>query len=164
MHEHVEVVAGAARVLADQAGLVGLIDGQLHVGRLVVELAAYVNVGSASAHRSAGDQTALDELVRIVTHDLAVLARARLALIGIYDQVLGPAVRRLVHEAPLETAGKAGAAAATQARDLHLVDDPVGALEQDLFGLVPIALHLHVFTIQMASSESASVISVSCCS
>ncbi len=44
VHEDVEVVARAARVLADEPGLVGLVDGDLHVGRLVVELAADVDV------------------------------------------------------------------------------------------------------------------------
>jgi hypothetical protein len=44
VHEDVKVVARAARVLADEPGLVGLVDGDLHVGRLVVELAADVDV------------------------------------------------------------------------------------------------------------------------
>ncbi len=125
MHEDIEIVAGAACILADEASLVGLVDGHLHIGRLVVELTTNVNVGSAGAHGTSRDQTALDELVRIVTHDLAILARARLALVGIDHQILWSTVRRLVHEAPLESGREAGATATSQTRGLDLVDDPV---------------------------------------
>ena len=54
------------------------------------------------------------QLVRVVAHDLSVLAGAGLALVGVDDEVLGPAVVRLVHEAPLHARGEAGAAAATE--------------------------------------------------
>ena len=127
MHEYVKVVAGAARIFADEARLVGLVDGHLHVGRLVVEFASNVNVGGSGAHGTASNEAALDELVRIVSHDLAILAGARLAFVSVYDQIFGPTVGRLVHEAPLEAAGKAGAASASQARRFHFIDDPVGS-------------------------------------
>jgi len=88
----VEVVAGAAGVLADQTGLVGLVDRALDDGRFVVELAANVDVGGVGVHRAADDETALDELVGVLAHDLAVLAGARLTLIGIDDQVAGSGI------------------------------------------------------------------------
>lgn len=62
----------------------------LHIGRLVVELSSDVDVRGAGAHGSSGQQAALQQLVRVVTHDLAVFTRARLALIGIHHQVLWP--------------------------------------------------------------------------
>ena len=70
-------------------------------------------------------------------HDLPVLAGAGLRLVGVDDEVVRAPVRLLGHERPLEAGREAGAAAAAQARLLHLVDDPVAAhLEQEL-GAVP---------------------------
>ena len=140
VHDDVKVVSRSASVLANQTSLVGLVDGDLHVGRLVVEFTTNVDVGSTSAHGTASDQAAFDELVRVVTHDLSVLAGAWLAFVCVDDQVLWSAVRGLIHEAPLESGWKAGAAAASQARGLDLVDDPVGSFQQDLLGLVPVSL------------------------
>jgi hypothetical protein len=45
VHEDVEVVAGAAGVLAEEAGFVGFLDGALEDGGFVVEFAADVDVG-----------------------------------------------------------------------------------------------------------------------
>jgi hypothetical protein len=83
----VERVAGPARVLAEVAGLVRLGDRLLDVGRLLEELAANVDVRGGRVHRAAGDEAALDELVRVAAHNLAVLARARLALVRVHDEV-----------------------------------------------------------------------------
>ena len=58
--------------------------------RLVVELAADIDVAGVRAHREAGDQAAFDQLVRVVAHDVAVLAGARLALVGVDDEVVRP--------------------------------------------------------------------------
>lgn len=49
-----------------------------------------------------------------------------------------PAIRGLVHETPLETRGETGTTTSTETRSLHLVQDPIVALEQDLLGLVPV--------------------------
>ena len=94
VHVHVVVVAGAAGVLAEQPGLVGLIDRGLQALALADELAAHIDVAGARAHRETGDQTALDEKMRIVPHDLAVLAGAGLGLVGIDDQIARPPVLR----------------------------------------------------------------------
>lgn len=154
MHEDVKIVARTARVLANETRFVGLVDGELHIRRLVVELATDVDIGSSSAHGTSSDETTLDELVRIVTHDLAVFARAWLALVRVYHQILGSTVRRLVHEAPLETRRKAGTAASSQARRLHLVDYPIRAFQQDLFRLVPVALRIFVFIFSLLLIDS----------
>ena len=44
----------------------------------------------------------------------------------------------LGHEAPLQPAGEPSTAAAAQPRLLHLIDDPVRALEHEILGSVPI--------------------------
>ena len=87
--EDVEVVARAARVLADEPGLVGFLDGALEDGGFVVELAADVDVGGAAVHGPAGDETAFDEFVRVLAHDFAVFAGAGLAFVGVDDEVAG---------------------------------------------------------------------------
>src|SRR3569833_1248366 len=84
MEIDVHIPARAAGILAQQAGRVGLIDGDLEVRRLVVELAADIDVAGVRAHREAGDQAALDQLMRIVPHDDTILARTGFALVG-YD-------------------------------------------------------------------------------
>src|SRR5690606_5887434 len=98
-------------VLADEFGLVGLVDGALQRLALANELAAYINVCSLGPHRETGDQAALDQRMRVVAHDVAVLAGAGLRFVGIDDQIAGP-LRLLGHERPFEPGREAGAAAA----------------------------------------------------
>ena len=114
MQKDVEIVAGAAGILAEVSLLVSLVNGNLHVGRFVVELSSDVDVGGAGAHGSSGHQTAFDELVGIVTQDLAILARARFTLVGVDDQIARTTVRRFVHETPFQTAGETGTSATSQ--------------------------------------------------
>ncbi len=103
-------------VLADQLGVVGLVDRRLQAFTLADEFAADVDVAGVCTHGEAGDQAAFDQQMRIVPHDLAVLAGARLGLVGIDDEILRPTVRLLRHERPFQPGRKAGAAAPAQAR------------------------------------------------
>ncbi len=125
-------------VLADQLGLIGLIDRGLQMLALADELAAHIDVAGMRAHREAREQAALDQKMRIVPHDLAVLAGAGLGLVGIDDEIARTAVLGFLgHERPFHAGREARAAAAAQARRLHLVDDPVAALVDDRLGAVP---------------------------
>lgn len=140
---HIEVVARSARVLADKAGLVGLVDGLLEDNRLLVELTTDVDVGSSGVHGPANHETALNELVGVLAHDLSVLTGTGLTLIGVDAKVAITNVvlpSRGVHERPFHTGGETSASASSEVRLLGLVDDPVVALEHDLLGLVPVAL------------------------
>src|SRR3954451_19963093 len=124
--------------LADQVGLVGLIDRRLQPLAFANEFSADIDVGRVRAHGESRHQAAFDQKVRIVAHDLAVLARAGLRLVGIDDQIARPAVLGLLgHERPFEPGRKAGAAAAALARRLHFVDDPVAAFFEDRLRAVP---------------------------
>src|SRR5260370_16101983 len=105
---------------------------------LVVELAADVDVGGADPHPGPGQEAALDQLVRIVAQDVAVLAGAGLALVGVDDQIGWP-VAGLRHERPFEPGREAGAAAPAQPRFLAFADDPVAALVEHLLGTAPVA-------------------------
>src|SRR5690606_11849591 len=134
-----EVVARAAGVAADQARVVRLVDRRLQDLRLAHVFAADVDVAVGRAHADAGEQAALDQLVRIVAHDLPVLAGAGLALVGVDHEVDRAAVGLLGHERHLEPGREAGAAAPAQPRLLDLLDDPVAALGDQLLGAVPVA-------------------------
>ena len=104
---------------------------------LADELAANIDVGDMRAHGEGGEQRALDQQLRIVAHDVPVLAGAGLGLIGIDHEIVRAPVGLLRHERPFEASGESGAAAAPQARGLDLVDDRfVTALDHRL-GAVP---------------------------
>jgi hypothetical protein len=100
-----------------------------------------VVVAHGDAHRVGRDDHPLDDDVRVELQDVAVLAGARLALVGVAHQVL--LARELArHERPLQAGGEAGAAAAAQRRFLDGGDDLVlrQAVLQDLAqGLVAVA-------------------------
>ena len=66
------------------------------------ELAADVDEAELGADGVAGDGHALDQQVRVVLHDLPVLERARLALVGVADQVdrLAASLGRKPHFTP----------------------------------------------------------------
>lgn len=81
--EYVEVVASSAGVLADQACLVGFVDGPLEDGSFVVEFTADVDVGGVSVHGTADNQATLDQLLRVLSHNLTILASSGFTLIGV---------------------------------------------------------------------------------
>ena len=112
---------GALDVGAEEAGLVRFGDRVLHALVGLPDLAVDVVVAAAAAHRVRGDRHALDQRVRVVPHDVAILERAGLAFVGVADEIL-VALVLLRHEAPLEARRKARAAAAAQRRPLHFAD------------------------------------------
>lgn len=158
----VKVVAGSAGVLSDETGGIGLVDGLLNVRCFLVEFTSDVDVGliasqlgasidngvkltSRGVHGSTGHQTTLDQLVRVASHNLSVLAGSRFTLIRIDDQVPRSLVlfpSRLVHERPLETGRESGTTSTSQTGVLNLLNNPRVALEQDLLGLVPVTARL----------------------
>lgn len=141
MQVNVEVISATTSVFAEESGLVGLVNGLLNVRSLLVEFSANVNVSCAGIHGATSDETAFDELVRISTQNLTVLAGTRFTLVGVHDEIPWSRVLLptwLVHETPLETTGKASTTTPTQARVFHCLDDPRVALEENVLGSVPI--------------------------
>ncbi len=134
----VEIPAGTQDILAEQIGGARLGQGTLEALIDLEDLAVDVVVAGTGAQGVAGDDHALDQLVRIEAQDVAVLEGARLALVRVADDVL--VARKLTrHEAPLQAGREAGAATAAQGALLDLLDDLLGrgALGQDLLqGLV----------------------------
>ena len=117
--------------------VVGLRDRPFQPLALADEFAADVDVAIVHAHGAAGDQAALDQKMRIVPHDLAILARAGLRLVGVDDEITRPAIGLLGHERPFQPGRKSRAAAAALARGFHFVNDGVAAFFQDRLGAVP---------------------------
>src|SRR5215831_19237269 len=124
-------------VLADEIGGIGLVHRRLQAFSFADEFAADIDEAGMRAHGEAGDQAALDQEMWVVAHDLAVLAGAGLGFIGVDHEIMRPTVGLLGHERPFESGRKAGAAAPTQPRGLHLVDNPIAALLEDSLGAVP---------------------------
>ena len=124
---------------AQEPRIVAFVDCRLERLALADVFAADVDVGVVGAHREAGDDAALDQRMRIVAHDVAVLAGARLRLVGVDDEVVRPAIALLRHEGPLQAGREARATPPAQARRLHLRDDPVAALFDETLGPVPVA-------------------------
>jgi hypothetical protein len=79
----IEIVATAACVLSQETLSVGLLDCTLKLVDLIPELTAYVNISGLSAHGETDNQRTLDELVRVVTQNLSVLASTRLRLVRV---------------------------------------------------------------------------------
>ena len=75
--------------VADQAFRSRFLERRAHHFELVQVLAAQVDEGHGSVDRVGRDQRALDHRVRDAEHDLAVLERAGLGLVGVDGQVAG---------------------------------------------------------------------------
>ena len=63
-------------VIANQLGLIGFLDRRFHGVALSNVFAAQVDITFVGTHRAARHHAAFDEEVRIMPHDLAVLAGA----------------------------------------------------------------------------------------
>jgi len=100
-------------------------DRLLQHPRAVRELATDVDVGDVAADRVRGDDDALEELVRVVLDELAVLEGARLALVGVDGEVDG-LLALLGEEAPLHPGREARAAPPAEVRRLHHLDQLLG--------------------------------------
>jgi hypothetical protein len=106
---------------AEEAGGARLGDRVAHPLVGVVVLAPHVQHAEGRLDRPAGDQHPLDQLVRVVLHEVAVLEAAGLRLVGVADDEALAAVDGR-HERPLQAGREARAAAAAQAGRLDLVD------------------------------------------
>ena len=137
MDDEVEIPAVDV-VLADQLRLIGLIDRRLQVLALADEFAAHIDVaGMRAPWRSSAirqPSTRRCGSCRMISRSLQVPGSD---FVGIDHEIMRPLVDLLGHERPFEPGREAGAAAAAQARLLHLVDDGVAALFEDRLGAVP---------------------------
>ncbi len=139
MDINVEAPARARRIRPEEACVIGFVDGGLKPLALANEFTAHIDVANMRAHREGGDEAALDQLVRIVAHDVAILAGAGFGFVRVDHQVMGTAIRLLRHEGPFEAGREAGAATAAQTRLFHFVENPVTPPGDDVGRAIPIA-------------------------
>ena len=130
VHEKVEVNAGTTGILSQEAISIGFGHSPLQILALMHKLSTNVDVTHSGTHRSTSNQTAFHELVWVMAHDFSVLAGPRFGLISIHYQIVRSAIRDLWHERPLEAARKTCTSSASEAGLLHLVHNPVTALDQ----------------------------------
>src|SRR5690606_5463849 len=154
VQDHVDRVVRPEDVLADVAGLVGLVqrlrDPLLGEGHLAPD----VEEGLGGADRVRRDEHALDELVRVPLHEEAVLVGAGLRLVAVDDEVPRPHAGRA--EAPLHAGGEAGAAPAEQAGRLDLLLHLVGGLaERGLQALVAAGGDVALERVPVVEAEAA---------
>src|SRR4030081_1819405 len=124
MQNDVDLVALAEDVLAQEPRLAGLLDRGLQRIVLWQVLTADIDEGQVAADRVAGDQDSFEHLVRALFDQVAVLEAARLALVGIADEVAW--IDALGQEAPLVAGRETRAAAAAESALLHQLPQLVG--------------------------------------
>ena len=112
----------AEDALAGEARGVGLVERALDAAERQVELAADVDERVADLQRVRGDQHRLEQQVRRMLEDPAVLERAGLALVGVGAEVMGLPVVELDHR-PLAADGECRPAVAEQPRGRHFRGD-----------------------------------------
>src|SRR4029077_4940856 len=108
---------------AEVALVARLPDGALETRLGEVQLVAHVDVGDVRADPVAADDAALHAGVGIELHQRAVLVSARLALVGVDDEIVRFGADGLRHEAPLDAHGKTSAPAPADVRLLRFVDN-----------------------------------------
>ena len=129
MDVNLHVEAGAENIFPEKIFRARFFDGAFEDFRAFGKFAADVDVGGVHVEREAGDEHPLEQLMRILVNDVAILERARLGFVRIADQVDRFFLVRL-DEAPFHAAGKTRAAAAAQSGNLDFVHD-VGARHRD---------------------------------
>ena len=126
----VEIEAAAVDVLAQVSRRTGLGDRRLEdpVGLDVLE--PEVEVRRPRPGGEAGDQDPLEQLMRVLLHQVTVVEGRRLALVGVdaHERFL-PVLRK---ERPFQTAREPCAAAAAKLRVLDQVDHRVGSMARAL--------------------------------
>ena len=108
---------------AEEILRLGLGDGLFEDLRAEGEFAADIDIGEMHVVGVAGDDHALEHLVRVLIDDLLVLEGAGLRFIGVADEINRLGVFGGIDEAPLHAAGKSRAAASAQTGGLDLGDD-----------------------------------------
>ena len=124
VQNHIDREVRAEDVLADVAGGIRLVERRRHAFLGQRHLAADVEEAARQTGRVAGDQGALDQLVRVALHQQAVLVRARLALVAVDHEVARPAV--LGGQSPLGAGGETRSAPSEDRRRLHFLVDGGG--------------------------------------
>src|SRR4029077_15752076 len=95
-------------VLADQLGVIGLVNRRLYALALADEFATHVNVADVCPHGETRNQAAFDQQVWVVPHDFAVRAGAGLGLVCVDDEIVRAAIRLLRQQRPFQSGRETG--------------------------------------------------------
>ncbi len=145
MYGQLQVVAASQDVLAQVAPLVSLGGGPFQPFRARDVFAPDVDKSVFHLAGVAGDNYPFDQAMRIVLDERPILEGARLALVGVADQVAG--VNARWQKAPFDPGRKTGSAPTPQAGTLYQVNQ-VGGLEflQGFFqSLIPAPLQVNLY-------------------
>ncbi len=145
MHKHIERIARAAGIIAQETRRARLVDGMLQMVGFLAELTANINIRRHRADGETADQATFDELMRVVAHHVAVFAGAGLALIRIHHEVARAAIGCFRHERPFHARAEARPAAPAQAGGFHFLNDFLTPQRQQRAGIVPVAAFLGAF-------------------
>ena len=129
--------------------------------RFLEELSTDIDVCGRRVHSAARYKASLNQLVRVTSQNLTVLAGSRLSFIRVDDEIArskgnkklhrrigdnnGPRVllpSRLVHKTPLQSTRETRTSTTPKTRVLDGVNDPRIALENDIFCFMPITTGL----------------------
>ena len=116
------VESAAQHVLAHEAVSAGVFEGEAHPLDGERVFGTDVDETVLGTGGLGGDKHPLDDEMRVSFEEEAVHEGARVALIGVAEEVLGRASSR-AEEVPLAAGGEEGAAAPAEARVVHLLDD-----------------------------------------
>ena len=133
----VKIPARPGSVRANKTCVISLVNGGLKRLFLADVFAANVDVARMRIHRERRNQTTFDQGVRIMAHDLAILTGARLRFVCVHNKIRRTPIAFLWHERPLQSSRETSAATTAQATVLHLLNDPVAAVLDQLVGSIP---------------------------
>ena len=122
MNVNIEIEAGTENVFAEKLLLPCFRDRALEDLCAFGKFASYIYVRCPRVQGETRDRDPLQELMRIVVDDVAVLERARLRFVRVANQIDRFLLVGL-DETPFHAAGKSGATAAAQTGGLHFVHD-----------------------------------------
>ncbi|AEW74584.1 hypothetical protein EcWSU1_03156 [Enterobacter ludwigii] len=145
VHEQLEVKTGAKDVFTQQARFSGFGNGATQVFSRFDVFTAQEDVTPVRFQRERGDQHAFHQQVRQLFHQQAVFIGARLHFISVTQQVTDVHGFVFWHQAPLQTGGKACAAAPFQASVFDRTDDVVRRHAAQGFTRTGIAVFALVF-------------------
>ena len=133
VQNHVEVKVGAKNPLAQNARFVGILNRFIKPFVSEVILSADVEHALGRADGVTGNHHALEQLMGVILHKVAVFTRARLAFVGVAGDKALPLVHRR-HKRPFESGRKARPAPSAQTGLFHLVYNLTRFHIEGLFG------------------------------
>ena len=124
MNHDLDIDPGPQNVLTGVTRRVGFLDRLAESPCAFLEFTANVDVATLRADRMSRDHAGLDQLMRILLNNDAILVGAGLGLVSV-DREIARLGGVFGQETPLKPCGKPRSPASAQARLLHLIDDLV---------------------------------------